>query len=47
MIRGASVMLDKPFPKKIKASQLRYVYNQKACGKCGGPIKVWTIAQRY
>lgn len=37
---------DKPFPKKIKASQLRYVYNQKACGKCGGPIKVWTIAQR-
>ncbi|KAG0563892.1 hypothetical protein KC19_8G067800 [Ceratodon purpureus] len=27
-------------------SKLRYVYNQKACGRCGGVITVWSIAQR-
>lgn len=36
----------KPLPKNATARSLRYVYNQKACGKCDGAIKVWTIAQR-
>lgn len=39
-------MTDNTF-RSSSPSKLRYVYNQKACGKCGGVIKVWTIAQRY